>query len=130
MKIIYLDYMKFSRHVNFGIFMCTYSGLLTFAILQKFSILNPLNLAFLSRNNLYSLAVLFNMSFNKIKLLLIIKRIVSWTINKCNSCNIGLVISRGTDVFMSAKDTCVRWSPLIQGGLEILVEAKVRMKHL
>ena len=38
------------------------------------------------------------------------------------------LISRGADVFVTVKDARFRQSPLIKGGLEIPVEATVRMK--
>lgn len=38
------------------------------------------------------------------------------------------LISRGADVFVTVKDAHFRRSPLIQGGLEIPVEATVRME--
>ena len=38
------------------------------------------------------------------------------------------LISRGVDVFVTVKDTRFRQSPLIKGGLEIPVEATVRIK--
>ena len=38
------------------------------------------------------------------------------------------LLSRGADVFVTVKDAHLRRSPLAQGGLEIPVEATVRME--
>ena len=44
------------------------------------------------------------------------------------SCFTRLIISKGADVSVKVKDPHFRQSPLIQGGLEIPVEATVRME--
>ena len=44
------------------------------------------------------------------------------------SCFTRFIISKGADVSMTVKDPHFRQSPLIQGGLEIPVEATVRME--